>query len=68
MKRIIIFITLVALFAYKQSNTPPQARASLQDSPAIATNSGTNSNSLSKQEIEKIVEEYILNNNTHTIL
>lgn len=59
---IIIFITLVALFAYKQSNTPPQARASLQDSPAIATNSGTNSNSLSKQEIEKIVEEYILNN------
>ncbi len=59
---IIIFITLVALFAYKQSNNPPQATASLRDIAPVAAASSNNSDSLSKQEIEKIVEDYILNN------
>lgn len=51
----IIFISLVALFAYKSVTKPQVLTASVNKS-------SINGNSLSKTEIQEIVKEYILNN------
>lgn len=59
------FIVLVALYAYKTFSKPETKRVALNDSkPAQEniTNSGETAQFSSKEEIEAIIKEYIINN------